>query len=76
MSDGQFWFVLTCLVILLDLLTWKQRRAIDNEARAFWAEHDAESQRRHEEWMASWSCVRCDLETGPMPTHPDAGKGE
>jgi len=53
MSDGQFWFVMTCLIILLDLLAWKQRRTLDEEMRHYWLERDADSQRRHEEFMAA-----------------------
>ncbi|MGN6103990.1 MAG: hypothetical protein ACTHU0_02700 [Kofleriaceae bacterium] len=52
MTDGQFWFVMFCLVALLDLLAWKKRRTLDVEARAYWRERDEESRRRHDEFMA------------------------
>ena len=52
MSDVQFWFVITCIVVLLDLLTWRSRRKLDLESREYWKARDAESKRRHEEHMA------------------------
>ncbi len=51
MSEGQFWFVMVCTMIVLDLIAWRERHQIDKAARAEWKKYDEQSQRRHDEFM-------------------------
>ena len=53
MSEGQFWFVMICLMIACDLMVWRERRRLDRQAREYWIERDRASQERHEEFMVA-----------------------
>lgn len=62
MTDGQFWFVMISLLILLDALSYVERGR-DQKAHRIWlAEYDAESARRHKEFMDALA-----VERQPMP---------
>lgn len=53
MSDGQFWFVMTCLVLVLDALTYRTRSREQRENREWWAAYDRDSKKRHDDFMTA-----------------------
>lgn len=52
MSEGQFWFVMICLIVAMDCIVWLERRKLDKEQREYWRNRDRESQQRHEHFMS------------------------
>lgn len=60
MSDGQFWFVMTCIFILLDTIAYRTRAREQREHRDWLATYDAESRRRHDDFMTALAQERRD----------------